>query len=122
MLISVMPAANWAHFSPWAAQPCPGAGGIFTSSAKAQMTCLQASPTPRLRWVPSRCPREHLCSGIQLHRVPALTPSSSLGEHLAGFVGEAHSAANLGSRDALPRQPPGLSSAEGPPETQNSHS
>lgn len=39
-LISAMLAANWAHFSPWAAQPCLGlSGGIFIGSACSQMTC-----------------------------------------------------------------------------------
>lgn len=65
-LISAMPAANWAHFSTRAAQFCPGAGAILTSSAKAQMICMQTSPTLQLRWVPSRCPQAHLCSGTQL--------------------------------------------------------
>lgn len=70
--ISAMPAANWAHFSPWAAQPCPSPGGIFISSDRAQMTCTQASPTSWLRCVPSECPQEHLFSRIYLHRVPTL--------------------------------------------------
>ena len=76
-LISAMPAANWAHFSPWAAQPCPGTGGIFIISARAQMTCTQAPPTPQLRWAPPRCPRECLYSGIHLHCVPTLVQLSA---------------------------------------------
>lgn len=45
LISSAMPAANWAHFSTRAAQFCPGAGAILTSSAKAQMICMQTSPT-----------------------------------------------------------------------------
>lgn len=76
------------------------------------MTCTHASPTPRLRWVPSGCPREHLCSGssctfCQLLQLP--------GEGLANFDAEARSAANLGPRD--PPQLPCLPRAEGLPET-----
>lgn len=74
-LISAMPVANWAHFSPWAVKPCPGLSGIFICSVRAQMTCTQASCTPRLRGVLSRCSIEHC----------AQESSCTTGRHLSGL-------------------------------------
>lgn len=78
-LISAMPAANWAHFSPWAAQPCPEPWWHLHQLSLCSDDLHTSLPHPSAQTGPPYMYHIGPCSRIQLHRSPNLACLSGEG-------------------------------------------